>query len=415
MTRILSMMTQDLEPAVTLPWLVRLRWASIAGQLVIFPALHALIDLPLRPVWFAVVIALSAASNVALGILAPRRRWLRHELIGVVMMLDTVFLTALFFGTGGSANPFTVLYLVQIALSALVLGARWVATIVVLSLAGFAALFGVGSPHEMHMHTHLQTMWAAFAIAAALIAFFVRRVAHAITSQREQIIRLRERNERTERLASVTRLAASAAHELGSPLGTIAVAAHEATRHLEDARELVGRDLELIALEVDRCQRILERMAQQGSRSHDDAPITLGELGDELRDQLGEDRAHRLELSIAEPGVALAVPGDQLVTAVLALVENGLDASNERVEVAVRARASSVEIAVADRGQGIEPAVLERIGTPFFTTKGSGQGLGLGVFLARAFCEGCGGDLSIESHVGVGTRATIRLPVERAA
>src|ERR1700759_4792079 len=174
----------DLEPAVTLPWLVRLRWASVAGQLVIFPALHQGFDLPLEPVLFGVVIALSALSNVVLGLLAPRRRWSRPALIGAVMMLDTALLTALFLGTGGSANPFTVLYLVQIAISALVLGALWTSAIVGLSLIGFATPFVRTPGHELLMHTHLQTMWAAFAIAAVLIAFFVSRVTREIAAQR---------------------------------------------------------------------------------------------------------------------------------------------------------------------------------------------------------------------------------------
>lgn len=403
-------MTFGLEPAATLPWLVRLRWATISGQLIIFPLLHQMFDFPIEPVWFGAVIALSVVSNIALRVVAPRRRWARPELIGATMMLDTVLLTALFLVTGGSANPFTVLYLVQIALSALVLSARWTAGIVAASLAGFATLFSTSSPHAMHMHAHLQAMWGAFAIAAALIAFFLGRVTRAITSQREQIIRLRETSERAERLASVTRLAASAAHELGSPLGTIAVAAHEAIRHLEGDPGSVRGDLDLIALEVERCQQILERLTAQGSGR--DETVTLGELAETLRDQLGEDRAHRLELVVASPEVALAVPGDQLVATVLALVENGLDASGERVAVEVSAGADGIAIAVQDRGHGIEPAVLQRVGTPFFSTKGSGRGMGLGVFLARAFCESRGGELAIESRPGHGTRATIRLPNE---
>jgi two-component system sensor histidine kinase RegB len=213
----------------------------------------------------------------------------------------------------------------------------------------------------------------------------------------------------------VTRLAASAAHELGSPLGTIAVAAHEALRHLDGAPEQVRPDLDLIALEVERCRQILERLTAQGAGGRD-VRVKLGELAEAIRDQLGEDRAHRLELSIGEPDVAIAVPTDQLVATVIALVENGLDASgSERVAIEVWTDGGGVAIAVQDRGCGIEAAVLERIGTPFFTTKGSGRGLGLGVFLARAFCESRGGELAIESDIGRGTRATIRLPRELLA
>jgi two-component system sensor histidine kinase RegB len=395
---------------------VRLRWASTAGQATVFPVLHHWFGLPLVTSLYAIVIGLSIGSNLLLGAIAPRRQWSKPALIGCVMMLDTALLTVLFLGTGGSANPFTVLYLVQIAVSALVLGPLWTSAIVGLSLIGFAALFAGGTDHQLHMHTHLQTMWAAFAIAAVLIGFFVSRVTRAIAAQREQIAHLRETGERNERLASVTRLAAGAAHELGSPLGTIAVAAHEANRHLDDDRASVRRDLDLILLEVARCQQILERLSAQGEAGDQDEPITLAELAEDLRDQIGEHRAHRLELAVAAPTVALAVPVEQLLASVIALIENGLDAgAPDRVIVELAADPRGITIAVQDRGHGIEKAVLDRVGTPFFTTKGSGRGLGLGVFLARAFCESRGGQLAIESQPGHGTRATIHLPFVAAA
>ncbi|HET9622857.1 MAG TPA: ATP-binding protein [Kofleriaceae bacterium] len=409
-------MTFGLEPTVTLPWLVRLRWASAAGLATVFPVLHHWFGLPLEISLYAIAIALSIASNITLRVLAPRQKWSKPALIGGVMMLDTALLTVLFLGTGGSANPFTVLYLVQIAISALVLSPLWTSAIVGLSLVGFATLFVRSQEHELLMHTHLQTMWAAFAVAAVLIAFFVTRVTREIAAQREQITRLREAGERNERLASVTRLAAGAAHELGSPLGTIAVAAHEANRHLDDDRASVRRDLDLILLEVARCQQILERLSAQGERAGQDEPITLAELAEDLRDQIGEHRAHRLELAVTTPQAALWVPVEQLVTSVIALIENGLDAgASERVIVELAADPDGVTIAVQDRGHGIEKAVLDRIGTPFFTTKGAGHGLGLGVFLARAFCESRGGQLAIDSRPGHGTRATIHLPFEVAA
>ena len=312
-----------------------------------------------------------------------------------------------------------MLYLVHITLSAIVLGARWTTLIAVLSLAGFGVLFIGASDHSMMHHggagfgLHLQAMWAAFALAAALIAFFVRRVTRAINSQREQIARLRETNERNERIASVTRLAAGAAHELGSPLATIAVAAHEAKRHLTaPTTSTVVDDLELIALEVDRCQAILQRMSARGNQAEADVPLTLGELADRIRDQLGEDHAHRVELEIGDRALAVSLPSEQLTVSIAALINNALEATpaHERVVVSVVGDAAGVRITIQDRGEGIGEDVLARIGTPFFTTKEAGRGLGLGVFLARAFFESRGGGLAIESKLGVGTRAVIHLP-----
>ncbi len=410
-------MTFDLEPAVTLPWLVRLRWAFLAGQLIALPIAYGFgvaLD------WFALglEIAIMAASNVALSFARTKRRWLRSEVIGASMALDTALITLLLMGSGGAANPFTVLYLVHITLSAIVLRARWTIAIAALSLAGFGLLFVGSTDHSMMHHggssfgMHLQAMWAAFALAAILIAFFVARVTGAISSQRDQIAQLREAGERRERISAVTRLAAGAAHELGSPLATIAVAAHEAKLHFADGARAsaIVADLELIALEVGRCQSILGRMAASNSAESDEV-LTLGELAERLRDLFGEDRGHRVDFEVASAEVVVTIPRDELVHAVAALVGNALDASDGRVLVTLGGEAG-IEIEVRDRGDGIDDDVLARIGTPFFTTKGDGRGLGLGVFLARSFCESRGGRLTIQSTPGVGTRATICLPAE---
>lgn len=406
-------MTSQLEPIVTLPWLVRLRWAFLVGQLLVLPIAHAVFQISLDPRLIGTELAVMVATNLALHLARHRMRWSRARVIGAVMLVDTALLTLLLAGSGGSANPFTVLYLVHITLSAIVLSAWWVAAIASASLAGFGLLFATSSVHAMHQMMgfarHLQLMWIAFALAALLIAFFVGRVTREIFAQREQISTLREAGERHERLASVTRLAANAAHELGSPLATIAVAAHEARLRARDPG--VAKDLELIAMEVERCREILGRMTTRGADESRDV-LTFAGLADAIRDQLDEESALRVDVTGDEAGSFVA-PRDQLVQSILALIDNALEATEERVTVAL-ARDRGVAIRVIDRGGGIDASVLARIGSPFFTTKGAGHGLGLGVFLARAFCESHGGSLTLASERGRGTHATIRLPLEPA-
>ena len=409
-------MALDLEPIVTLPWLVRLRWAFFAGQLVMLPVAHVWFGVAIDSLVIGIELFAMAASNLALSAVRAQPRWSRAHVIGGVMVLDSVLLTLLLAGAGGSANPFTVLYLVNITLSAIVLNAWWTSAIAVLSLAGFALLFTTSSNHAMMHHggegftQHLQAMWGAFGLAAVLIAFFVGRVTREIASQREQIATLRAANERTERLASVTRLAAGAAHELGSPLATIAVAAHEAQCHLATTPDTVVADLELIVLEVERCQEILGHLAMRGSSEHADA-MSLVELAEAIRDHLGEDASLRVDVAITAD-TRLVTPRDQLVQSIVALVDNALEATEQRVSVEL-AGGDQVQVAVVDHGDGIADDVLARIGSPFFTTKAAGRGLGLGVFLARAFCESRGGTLTIASEPGRGTRAVIRIPTER--
>jgi two-component system sensor histidine kinase RegB len=151
--------------------------------------------------------------------------------------------------------------------------------------------------------------------------------------------------------------------------------------------------------------------ARAAQTTDDEVALTADELARRIRDHLG-DRGERVDLSLPARGLALHVPGEQLVQAVVALIRNALDASapTDRVSVELTASAGDLRLAVQDHGAGIPTDVLARIGEPFFTTKQPGRGLGLGVFLARAFFESRGGALTIESTPGVGTRALVSLP-----
>lgn len=422
-------MAPDLEPKVTLPWLVRFRWLALAGQAVALAVVRWAFEL--EPIWWllSLVVGASAVSNLALAACIRRQpaSWSAAHLMGGAVILDTALLTALLAASGGAMNPFTVFYLVHITITAVVLSARWTTAIAALSVAGFGLLFllpaSVRSPHHgahAGFDNHLQGMWVAFVLAAALTAFFVRRVARAIAFQREQIAALRESSARNARLAALTTLAAGAAHELGSPLGTIAVAAHEARLAAEKLPgvEPIADDLRLILLEVERCQEILGQMAARASQDTDDAPpLSLAELVEKIRSHLGEERGKRVDIRLHGDGLQVDLPREQMVQSIVALIKNALDASGpvDRVVVEVSRTSADVRITVEDRGTGIPEHVLAKVGEPFFTTKQPGRGLGLGVFLARAFVESRGGALVIESTPGVGTRAMVRLPSGDAA
>lgn len=413
----------DLEPTITLPWLVRLRWWFLAGQVIVFPVARWGFGVALG--WWVIGAALAAAAVSNLVIRRLDRAWPSASLMGGVLIVDTALLTALLAASGGSMNPFTVFYLVYVTLAAVVLSARWTITIAALSMAGFGLLFVVTSASGLHMHAgtasfsrHLQSMWAAYALAAVLVTFFIGKITRAIAIQRDQIAALREANARNARLVSLTTLAAGAAHELGSPLTTIEIAAHEASLRAAamPQAQAIADDLRLILLEVDRCQGILHQMAARATGPEHDAPLTAERLADHIGQLLGEDRLRRVEFRITAGGGQFA-RSEQMAQALAALIKNALEASSPASTVVVTmARASGdAEITVEDRGAGIPRDVLDRIGEPFFTTKQPGRGMGLGVFLARTFVESRGGALVIESTAGVGTRAIVRVPAEHAA
>jgi two-component system sensor histidine kinase RegB len=413
---------------INFAWLVRLRWATISAQIAIIVASRWAAGLPLPLGPLGALVGIEIAVNVACIRLAratdPRPWWL-----AAVMAIDVLLFSGLLYFTGGPVNPFSFLYLVPIALAAVTLPAVWTWMLVLLSLGCSAVLFTSSRPlplvgdHKHHMDLHLRGMWLALGIAAAFIVYFLLRVRRALEASRLQAAR-------QERLASLATLAAGAAHELATPLGTIAVVAKELEREIEargreEARHAI-EDVRLVRQQVERCREILGRMRADAGEAvgegFDAVPIAelvaraaaTGEGGG-----AAARPACRLDLEIDDRLTAarLAVPPRAMSQALGALVENARRASPPGAVVTVRVapRGNQVSFAVTDRGAGIPPDVLKRVGEPFFTTRPVGQGMGLGVFLARTVAERLGGELLIASRPGETTATLVVAAAAQAA
>jgi two-component system sensor histidine kinase RegB len=417
--------------AITIAWLVRLRWGAALGQtLTIAIASRGLgLDLPLVPL--AALVAVTLVSNAVLALRVRRSEDVSTRLVGIVLAGDIFVLSGLLYFSGGPSNPFSVMYLVHVTLAALVLGVRWAGGMVALSGVLYAMLFiwhvpvpelshvhhQPGSPFSSRFSVHLQGMWIAFALAAGLIAYFVSRVAEALRARESELARVRTSAARSEKLASLTTLAAGAAHELGTPLGTIAVAAKELERTIRAEPDDALQDARLIRTEVERCRGIIQRMSAQAGETIGELPrpTTAAEVFRGCLDRLAKDARVVVENDEAP---AFTCPSEGAIQVVLSLVHNACWATRQHGgRVALRATATprSVALVVTDDGVGIDDDVLGRIGEPFVTTKRPGEGMGLGIFLARTFAERWGGRFELRSEEGKGTVATLELPRAEAA
>ena len=262
-------------------------------------------------------------------------------------------------------------------------------------------------------------MWVALGVASAFVVYFLRRITGALAERESELSEARGLAARQERLASLATMAAGAAHELSTPLGTVALAAKELERALTKAADPeLAADARLIREQVGRCRAILEQMQQgAGTVGENVTPCTVGELLDEtmvgIRDAPTVHRDVPTEL-VKSP---LRLPPRAVSQALRSLVTNAQDASppNTTVVVVVRRKGGTLTVSIRDRGAGIPSEVLARIGEPFFTTKAPGRGMGLGLFLARAVIEGVGGTLQIDSGAGGGTEVSVTLPTDVSA
>lgn len=420
--------------------LIRLRWAAILGQLtVVLTTRFALgVEIDLTPLLG--MLALESATNLALALWARGHDQPPASVFGGVMALDVLLLTALLAMSGGAHNPFSVLYLVHIVLATVTLSPRWSWGLTSLALFSYAALFlvGQGEPagehaghgahaghggaalHDHIMALHLPGMWVALAVTAIFIVYFVHRIRGELAARDDELARVAAAREREERLIGLATLSAGAAHELNTPLSTIALVAKElelALTHCEPRDEALVEDAQLIRGQVDRCQRILQQMAVDAGESMGElpTPTRTGELFEEVLEELAHppgvsviasDEALAAEILVAPRAISLALQG---------IVRNALEAASDRglaqvVRLDVRLDDRCAALMIEDESGGMPPEVARRANEPFFTTKPTGRGMGLGLFLASTLCERLDGRLTVAATEGEGTTITLDLP-----
>src|SRR5450631_296768 len=420
-------MIEPISPSrINFGWLVRLRFATVAGQTLTIVAVRfgMSLEIPLAPLFALVGVAL--VSNLAC--IACARAWAPKDWwLLAVMALDVLLFSGLLYFTGGPENPFSFLYLVPIAIAAITLRSAWTWMLVLLSLASSLILFARHEPlpaaggHAGHMALHLRGLWVAFGVASAFIVYFLMRVRRALGAREEELVASRSLAARQERLASLATLAAGAAHELATPLSTIAVVAKDLERAVvaAGAPTAAADDVRLMRDEVERCRRILARMRVDAGDPAGErfTRVSVREIVDDCLDDCSTeiDRAVSVTLDETTAAATTALPRHAFGQALRGLVDNARQASPPGAPVSLRVAAADdsrrLLFEIADHGAGISPELLARVGEPFFTTKPAGRGMGLGIFLARAVVERLGGELSIRSAPGAGTTATLWLPV----
>lgn len=457
--------------APQLAWLIRLRWAAVMGQAATIALVHLAIGIRLPLAALTSLVAVEAGTNVVLMVLRPTMNIRRVDgLMAATLGFDITVLTGLLLFTGGPFNPFSFLYLVYITLAAVVLRTSWTWGLVGLSLFLSGGLFygdvwwgprgAAAMNHADHMRMHLQGMWIAFGVAACFIAYFVTRVRSALADRETALAAERALAVRSERLAALATLSAGAAHELATPLGTIAIVAKELEREAETAGSATLDDVRLIRSQVERCRAILIQMAADAGNPAGEAPrrVTLAALVEEALASLPRapnagdaadpgaaaeadgrgtgsgtgkvsvDVDVDIEVDDRALGIEVMVPPRAVSQALRAVLKNAVDSSRavapvvgaeERRRRSVVIQGCAVSpgwggIRVRDDGPGMTAEVLSRAGEPFFTTKPPGKGMGLGLFLARTVIGRVGGRLEIASQPGRGTDVVVLLPLALA-
>ena len=333
------------------------------------------------------------------------------------ILIDILALTAITYFAGAGVSPLISLYLPLIAVAATILPPRHAAAIAGVSIGCYSLVSLVPAPTHVHdpeqaFRSHLIGMWAIFVCSALTISWFVLRLNAAIRSRDAALAAARETALRNERVVALGNLAAGAAHELGTPLATMAVVVGELASDASLPPQ-VKSDIELVRAQVQQCKGIITRLAARAGSSRAEAvqPVSADVWIEQLVERWRRQRPQILpEVQIHGPVPGPRIAADAtLEQALLNLFNNAADASPAQVGIYAGWDGQQVQVEVVDRGHGIPPEIFERLGRDLVSTRD--QGAGIGVVLALSAVEQSGGTLSITDRAGGGTLARVQLPL----
>jgi two-component system, sensor histidine kinase RegB len=399
--------------------LVQLRWIAVVGQLVTILAVHfgLGVKLPLAPM-FAVVAAL-AMANLAGAWLMPRHTVSNPEIL-LALLFDVACLTLQLYLSGGAANPFIALYLLQVVLGAILLE-RWAAWILVAATCVcYLALTAYSRPlaYPSGLLLDRLALYAlgaglCFALTSVLLALFITRITRNLRARDAYLADLRQQAAEEDGIVRMGLFASGAAHELGTPLSSISVILGDWRRMppFRESAELAG-ELEEMQAEVERCKAIVTDILHAAGEprgeamNSTDACAFLEEVAGAWR-QIHpttdlEARCRGLD------GVALAA-SPALRQAIWNILDNAAEVSPDEVMLAAAHGPDGLVVSVADRGPGFAAAELTRVGKPFPSRKGPGHGMGL--FLAANLARRLGGRLEAANRPDGGAEVRLILPL----
>jgi two-component system sensor histidine kinase RegB len=372
--------------------------------------------------WMLFILLLLAAANVLTHMRVRRPGPIPESEVFFQLLFDVGALSGLLYLSGGSTNPFVSLYLLPLVIAATTLPGRYAWAMAAVTATCYGLLFFFYVPlmevHASHdgpgFQLHLVGMWINFVLSAGIIAFFVARMAQASRLRDAELSRHEEQALRNERIVALGTLAAGAAHELGTPLSTMAVVLGEMTR--DHARQpKLAEDIATLRSQVDTCKHTITRMvaAAGQARAEGGGAQPVDEFVHETPERWRLVRpAVSLTERLAGPAPAPSILTEQtLRQAIVNLLNNAADASPDSVELDCNWDRDRLRLEIHDRGPGLSREAETRAGRGFFSTKPAGEGNGIGLLLARATLERLGGQLRLQARSGGGVSTLLELPL----
>ncbi len=401
--------------------LIQLRWIAVVGQFATILVAHQVLKIPIPLDTMLIVLGALAVFNL-LSLL----RWrIGHavsntELLGG-LMLDVGMLTVQLHLSGGATNPFVFLYLLQVILSTVLLEAKAIWTVALATMLCFAGLAAFGRPLDLPLDLHrglaspyLLGLLLCFVLNAALLVSFAGRIIGNLRERDARLARLRQRAAEEDHIVRMGLLASGAAHELGTPLSTLAVILGDWQHlpHFTSDPELAHEVSEMEA-QVQRCKAIVSGILLSAGETRGESSQATT-ICDFLDDTVAQWRQRRPAAPLAYRnrfGDDLPMVSDSVLQQMIGnVLDNALEASPKALRLEAAREADALVLTVGDEGPGFAPAMLQQFGKPYQSSKGRPGG-GLGLFLVVNVARTLGGSVTARNRSEGGAEVTITLPL----
>ncbi len=396
--------------------LVQLRWIAVGGQLltIVIAELAMGVRLPV-PLMLIVPAALVLLNLASLPLLRRREGVANTELF-LALLFDVAALTLQLYLSGGATNPFISLFLLQVVLGVVLLETWSSWAIVALTTLCVAGLTFAYRPLDLPPRydpyaLHIAGAWVAFALVGTLLVAFVTRIARNLRARDAHLADLRQHAAEEDHIVRMGLLASGAAHELGTPLASLAVILSDWRRMpaLAADPELMQEIAEMQA-EVGRCKAIVTGILRSAGETRGEAPVptTIGRFLDDIAE--GWQAARGLPLARDDRfGPDVAIVADPALRQVIwTALDNAAEVSPHAIGFASSREGDALAIRVSDHGPGFPAEILDRLGKPYVSTKGAGRGLGL--FLVVNVLRKLGGRVEARNSAD-GATVTMTLPL----
>ena len=410
--------------ALNLKRLVWLRAIAIPGAAIALLVAGRFYQLPIQPLPLLTVILVLVLVNVWTLRRLRDRRAISNRQFFVQMLIDVAALLSVLYYSGGSSNPFVIFFLLPLTITATVLPQRYTWLMAAITAACYTLLLLVRVPipafspesDPPNAAVHVVGMWLGFLMSAGLIAYFVVRMGETLREQERSLAEARERALRDERVIALATLAAGAAHELSTPLATMAVITTElAEEYPRERNPALHEDLEVLRGQIRQCKEALSVLSASAGAGRAEAARSMtvhqfvaGAVQEVRRLRPGAE----IDLRMHGQGEAPDIVVERTLTqALLNILHNAVDASPRSVRVECVWDQTNVSIEVQDRGPGFTLKSLQPSSPAGTSTKDSG--LGLGLFLTHTALSHLGGEINFGDAPGGGARVTMRLPLAR--